>query len=97
MMGSYPITLGGKPTTCMSQKEITSRLSRFYMMASSNLDDMEQHMQQSDLSTNAQTLHDLAMYFIRKVASDDEPDPNYQEGMEIIKQECKNIIDILGS
>ena len=92
----YCLHADAYPKMAMSQKEITSRLSRFYMMASSNLDDMEQHMQQSDLSTNAQTLHDLAMYFIRKVASDDEPDPNYQEGMEIIKQECKNIIDILG-
>jgi hypothetical protein len=83
------------PTMTVSQKEMTSRLSRFYMMTSSNLDDMEQHIQQSELPTNVQILHDLAMYFIRKVASDDEPDPNYQEGMEIIKQECKNIIDIL--
>ena len=74
---------------------MTSRLSRFYMMASSNLDDMEQHMQQSDLSTNVQTLHDLTIHFIRKVPRDDDPDPHYEEGMEIIKQECKNMFDIL--
>jgi len=65
------------------------------MTASSNLDDMEQHMQQSDLSTNVQTLYDMAVNFIKKVPRDDDPDPNYQEGMGIIKQECENIIDIL--
>ena len=70
----YCLHADAYPTMAMSQKEITSRPSRFYMMVSSNLDDMEQHMQQSDLSTNAQTLHDHVMYFIRKVSSDDEPE-----------------------
>ena len=66
-----------------------------YEMKATDSDDMAHHMQQSDLSTNAQTLHNLAMHFIRKVPRDDEPDSNYQEGMEIIKQECTSIIDIL--
>jgi hypothetical protein len=52
-------------------------------------------MQQSDLSMNAQTLYNLVMHFIEKTPRDDEPDPNYREGMEIIKQECKSIVDIL--
>ena len=47
------------------------------------------------MSTNEQTLYNLVTHFIRKVPRDDEPDPNYQDGMEIIKQECKNIVDIL--
>ena len=55
----YCLHVDAYPEMAMSQKEITSRLSRFYMNASSNLDDMAQHMQQSDLSTNVQTLHNL--------------------------------------
>jgi len=45
----YCLHADAYPEMAMSQKEITSRLSRFYMNASSNLDDMAQHMQQSDL------------------------------------------------
>jgi hypothetical protein len=55
----YCLHADAYPEMAMSHKEITSRLSRFYMNASSNLDDMAQHMQQSDLSTNVQTLHNL--------------------------------------
>ena len=44
---------------------------------------------------NAQTLYNLVMHFIEKTPRDDEPDPNYREGMEIIKQEYKSIVDIL--
>jgi hypothetical protein len=83
------------PTMATSQKEIMYRLSGFYMMASSSPDDMEQHIQQSDVSTNVQALYNLATHFIRKEPRDDESDPYYQDGMEIIKQECKNIVDIL--
>ena len=35
------------------------------------------------------------MHFIEKTPRDDEPDPYYREGMEVIKQECKSIVDIL--
>jgi hypothetical protein len=47
------------------------------------------------LSTNAQTLYNLVIHFIEKTPRDDEPDPLYREGMEVIKQECKSIVDIL--
>jgi hypothetical protein len=47
-------------------------------------------------ATNAQSLYNLAMYFVQKVPRTDEPDPHYAKGMEIIKEECKKIIDILG-
>ncbi len=35
------------------------------------------------------------MHFIEKTPRDDDPDPFYQEGMEVMKQECKSIVDIL--
>ena len=91
----YCLDADAYPAVAISQQEITSRLSRFYMMSSCNPDDIAQHMQQSDFSTNAQTLYYLAMHFIEKTPRDDEPDPYYREGTEVIKQECKSIVDIL--
>jgi hypothetical protein len=52
-------------------------------------------MQESDFAMNAQSLYSLVMNWVQKEARKDEPDPHYAEGMEIIKKECKNIIDIL--
>jgi hypothetical protein len=67
---------------------------RFYMQDSLNFD-VSQYMQESDFATNVQSLHHLATCFVQKVPRKDEPDPAYTEGMEIIKEECKKIIDIL--
>ncbi len=91
----YCLDADAYPAVAISQQEITNKLSRFYMMTSCNPDNIAQHMQQSDLPTNAQTLYNLAMHFIEKTTRDDDPDPYYREGMEIIKQECKSIVDIL--
>ena len=41
----YCLHADAYPEMATSQKEIMYRLSRFYMMTSSNLDDMDQHMQ----------------------------------------------------
>ena len=79
----------------VTQWDLTHRFCRFYMRACLNFNDVRHHMQDSDFATNAQSLYHLAMCFVQKVPRNDEPDPNYAEGMEIIKKECKNIIDIL--
>jgi hypothetical protein len=61
----YCLDADAYPAVAISQQEITSRLSRFYMMTSCNSEDIAQHMQQSGLSTNAQTLYNLAMHLKR--------------------------------
>jgi hypothetical protein len=91
----YCLDADAYPPVAISQQEITNKLSRFYMMTSCNPDNIAQHMQQSDLSTNVQTLYDLVMHFNEETPRDDEPDSYYREGMEVIKQECKSIVDIL--
>ena len=94
----YCLHAAGYPTIAVTQWELTHRLSKFYMRASldfrfymqdSSNFDVGQYMQESDFTTNVQSLHHLAMCFVQKVPRNDEPDPAYTEGMEIIKQECR--------
>ena len=80
----YCLHAAAYPGVAVKQWELTHRLHRFYTLASLNLGDMSQYMQESDFATNAQSLYSLAMNFVQKEPRKDERDPHYAEGMEII-------------
>jgi hypothetical protein len=74
---------------------LTNGLSRFYTLANSKPYETYENMQTPSSASNMQTIYSLSLHFLGKEPRTDGTDEDYQVDMEIMKNECQNIINIL--